>query len=175
MWNVSVTSTNSQRPPIPPRGDVEDVDYYRILGVPYTATRAEITRAYRKAMKRVHPDRQPPSAREAAEQHARLLNRAYSTLAHTESRRAYDMSIKAQAVQDQIMSQYFGGFGMPGSGDLSGERFRQPPTAADRRNQKRNDRNAMVSIVVVFAGATVAVVALLVIWAAASSLFRALF
>ncbi len=154
-------------------GDAQD--FYHLLGVPYSATRPEITRAYREAMKRIHPDRQAPAHRAAAEERAKLLNRAYSTLAHTESRRAYDTSIKAQTVQDQIMTQYFGGFDMPGSRNPTGEHLRRAPTTAERRDKQRSDRQAMVSVVIVFAGATIAVVLLLVLWGALEALVRTIF
>jgi DnaJ-class molecular chaperone len=170
-----VSSTNSRREPTSAPGAVEEIDFYQLLGVPYSASRADITRAYREAMKRTHPDRQHPADRAAAEEHAKLLNRAFKTLSQAESRRTYDTSIKARAVQDQIMSQYFGGFGMPGSGDPFGTDLRRAPTAAERRHRQRNDRNAMVSVVVVFAGATLAVVVLLLLWAAISEVFGGLF
>jgi DnaJ-class molecular chaperone len=150
-------------------------DFYRLLGVPYSATRAEITRAYREAMKRTHPDRQAPAHRAAAEERAKLLNRAYSTLAHTESRHAYDTSIRAQTVQDQIMTQYFGGFDMPGSRNPTGEHLRRAPTNAERQDKLRSDRQAMVSVIIVFAGATIAVVLLLVLWGALDALVRGIF
>jgi DnaJ-class molecular chaperone len=143
--------------------------------VPYSATRADITRAYREAMKRIHPDRRRPAEREAAEEHAKLLNRAFATLSRADSRRSYDTSIKARTVQDQIMSQYFGGFGMSGSADPFGARSRPAPTPQERREQRRNDRNAMVSVVVVFALVTVGAVTLLVLWGAVSAALNALF
>jgi DnaJ-class molecular chaperone len=154
---------------------VDTQDFYRLLGVPYTATRSEITRAYREKMKRIHPDRQAPIQRAAAEERAKLLNRAYSTLAHTESRRTYDNSIKAQAVQDQIMNQYFGGFGMPGSGDPTGAHLRRRPTADERRDKQRSDRQAMTSVFIFFAGVTIGVVLVLVFWAAVDALIRTIF
>ena len=43
--------------------DPDQEDHYSLLGVPFTATHAEITRAYRQAMKRAHPDRQLPERR----------------------------------------------------------------------------------------------------------------
>ena len=175
FWIVSVSSTNSRREPTSTPGAVDDIDFYQLLGVPYSASRADITRAYREAMKRAHPDRHHPADRAAAEEHAKLLNRAFTTLSHTDSRRAYDTSIKARAVQDQIMGQYFGGFGMPGSGDPFGSDLRRSPTASERRNRQRNDRNAMVSVVAVFAGVTLAVVLLLLLVSAVEAIFGRLF
>jgi DnaJ-class molecular chaperone len=177
VWIECVTSANARHQA---RQNVTDEmadtqDFYRLLGVPYSATRSEITRAYRVKMKTIHPDHQAPAHRAAAEEHAKLLNRAYSTLAHTETRRTYDNSIKAQAVQDQIMNQYFGGFGMPGSGDPTGEHLRRRPTSAERRDKQRTDRQAMTSVVIVFAGITIGVVLLLVFWAAIDALFRTIF
>lgn len=175
VWIECVTSSNSRHRT---RQDVTDdeladtQDFYRLLGVSYTATRSEITRAYREKMKGTHPDRQAPAHRAAAEERAKLLNLAYSTLAHTESRRTYDDSIKAQTVQDQIMNQYFGGFGMPGSADPTGEQLRRRPSTAERRDKQRTDRQAMASVVIVFAGVTIGVVLLLIFWAAIETLIR---
>jgi DnaJ-class molecular chaperone len=171
-----VSSAHSRRQTSSRNDRVDDsADYYQILGVPYSATKADITRAYRDAMKRAHPDRRQPADRATAEEHAKLLNRAFTTLSRAESRRAYDATIKAQTVQDQIMSHYVGGFGMPGSADPYGRRLRREPTSAERRDQQRDDRNAMVSVVIVFAAVTLAAVALLLVWAAVSALISALF
>ena len=140
-------------------------DYYALLGVPPTATAAQITRAYRAAMKSVHPDRQRPEDRPAAEARARLLNQAYATLAKPLSRQAYDQTIRARVVQDEIMSRYVGGFNLPhaNGGDPYARRLRREPTAAEKRDQARSDRNAMVSILLVFGGVTLGVIGLLVL------------
>jgi curved DNA-binding protein CbpA len=152
-------------------------NYYRALGVPYNASRAEITRAYRAAMKRFHPDRQAPAQRAAAEERCKLLNRAYATLSKPAQRQAYDQTIRAQVVQDQIMGRYVGGFAVPGGEqvDPAARHLRRDPTAAERREQARSDRSAMISIVVLFGGVTLAVVALLLLWAAIGALFGVLF
>lgn len=157
-------------------GSVEDVDYYKLLGVPYTATFQEITRAYRDAMKRVHPDRQRPEGRAAAEERAKQLNRAFTTLSKVETRRAYDAEIKASAVQDQIMNRYVAGFGTPGAAsDPYGESFRRARTAAERADQRRADRSATASMLIVFAAITLFVIALLVLWMLIGALVGFLF
>ena len=134
--------------------------YYQILGVPYTASAKEITRAYREAMKRVHPDRTRPERRAAAEEHAKLLNLAYATLSKPESRRAYDEKIKVRAVQDQIMSRYFGGVAGPGmevGGDF-GQALRRELTRAERLERSEAGRSATASIVLAFVGLAAAIV-----------------
>lgn len=163
-------------PPAPP-ADPDAETYYQVLGVPYTATRAEITRAYRAAMKRIHPDRQRTERRAAAEEAAKQLNRAYATLSKPLQRQAYDRTIRAQLVQDQLMNRYVGGFYVPeanGTDPLAGQMRRQW-TAAERRERTRADRSALVSIVVVFGGITLAVVVLLLLWAATRALLGVAF
>jgi DnaJ-class molecular chaperone len=160
------------------RRDPDADNFYQLLGVPYTAGAAEITRAYRAAMKRVHPDRQQGAARRAAaEEQAKALNRAYATLSKPPKRQAYDRTIRAQVLQDQLMNRYVGGFGpSPATAQATnGRHLRRPPTAAERRARARADRNALLSLVVVFGGVTLAVVALILLWSLAGSLLGAVF
>ncbi len=157
-------------------------DHYQVLGVPYAASGAEIARAYRAAMKRIHPDRQPaggdPRGRAAAEEAARRLNLAYATLSKPLARQAYDRTIRGAIVQDQIMSRYVGGFHVPqangtGGADPLAPPPRRAPTASERRERRRADRDALVSLVAVFAGMALLLVLLLLIWAAVAALAEA--
>lgn len=137
-------------------------DYYKLLGVPYTATFQEITRAYREAMKRAHPDRQRPERRAAAEELAKQLNRAYTTLSKTDSRRAYDATIKTSAIQEQIMGRYVSG--NPTSANIHdpfAESLRRKQTKSEREDKRRADRSATVSIFLVFAAIAVVMIGLL--------------
>ncbi len=151
-------------------------NYYQLLGVPFAATPDQITRAYRTAMKRAHPDRQPDAARRlAAEEQAKLLNAAYATLSRPARRQAYDRSIRAQAVQDQIMGRYVSGMGgASGTADPFTVRRREP-TAAERRERRRSDRNALVSLVVVFGGITAFFVVALLLYSLVRFLIDAAF
>lgn len=150
-------------------------DHYQLLGVPYTAGAAEITRAYRSAMKRVHPDRQQPGRRRAAEEQAKRLNRAYAVLSKPIERQSYDRTIRASAVQDEIMSRYVGGFYVPQHESAGAPHLRRAATAAERREQAIADRSALVSIVVVFGGLVVGLLTLLLLWAALQAIAGALF
>ncbi len=156
-----------------------DDDLYRLLGVMPAASAAEITRAYRAAMKRTHPDRQPAGRRVAAEEHAKRLNLAYATLSKPLARQGYDRTLRARVVQDELMGRYVGGFYVPqadGSGaDPVGRPPRRPPTAAERRERELADRNALTSIVLVFGGLTLAVVALLLLWSVLGAVVGAVF
>jgi len=153
----------------------ETIDYYRLLGVPYTASDREITRAYRDAMKAAHPDVVPPVKREAAEERSKLLNLAWRTLTTPTDRLKYDQSIKVEAVQREIMSQYFGGMGIPGNGndDRFGEALRRAMSADEKREKVATDRSAVITILLAFGAITVLVVCLIVVWAAVSDLVHA--
>jgi hypothetical protein len=64
--------------------------YYELLGVPPSASQNEVRGAYRRAVRRFHPDvnRAPDAARLTM-----MLNEAWATLADPASRIAYDRSI----------------------------------------------------------------------------------
>jgi molecular chaperone DnaJ len=65
-------------------------DYYEVLGVSRTATPEEITRAYRKLARQLHPDVNPGPE---AEERFKEVGRAYDVLSNPEKRQAYDLGV----------------------------------------------------------------------------------
>jgi curved DNA-binding protein len=63
-------------------------DYYQTLGVPRTASQAEIKKAFRKLAREHHPDAKPGDA--AAEQRFKEINEANEVLSDPEKRKKYD-------------------------------------------------------------------------------------
>jgi len=63
-------------------------DYYQILGVPRTATVADIKKAYRKLARKYHPDFNPNNKQ--AEEKFKQTQEAYEVLSDTDKRRKYD-------------------------------------------------------------------------------------
>lgn len=63
-------------------------DYYSSLGVPKTASEAEIKKAYKKLAMQYHPDRNKGDKK--AEGKFKEINEAYQVLGDTEKKKNYD-------------------------------------------------------------------------------------
>ncbi|MFN2492575.1 MAG: J domain-containing protein [Pyrinomonadaceae bacterium] len=70
-------------------------DYYKILGVRRTASKAEVKSAYRKLARLRHPDVNGGS--EIAAREFALLSKAYQVLSHPQERVYYDQQLAAQS------------------------------------------------------------------------------
>ncbi len=81
-------------------------DYYSILGVSETATAKEITSAYRKLARSLHPDANPGDT--AAEERFKEVSAAYDVIGDADKRKEYD------EVRRMGPMGGFGGFGGPG-------------------------------------------------------------
>ncbi|QDH13679.1 J domain-containing protein [Formicincola oecophyllae] len=88
-------------------------DPYAVLGVPKTATDAEIKSAYRKLAKKYHPDANPGDA--TAEAEFKKVNNAYGLLGDKEKRARFDRG-EIDADGNERAPQFSGGFGGGGFG-----------------------------------------------------------
>ena len=101
----------------------EKRDYYEVLGVPKTASEAELKKAYRDLAKKYHPDTHPDD--KEAESKFKEASEAYAVLSDAEKRKQYDQFGHA-AFENGGAGGGFGGFdfsGFGGFGDIFGDLF----------------------------------------------------
>ena len=108
-------------------------DYYKLLGVKRTASKAEIKKAFKKLSLKYHPDKNKDNPKRAKEMFIKIAN-AYEVLSNDEKRKIYDQygeeGVKANEQGggggahfnfdnmgfEEIFSQFFGGGGFGGRG-----------------------------------------------------------
>jgi DnaJ-class molecular chaperone len=80
-------------------------DLYSVLGVQKTASAGEITKAYRKLAKKLHPDLNPGDT--VAEDKFKQISHAYSILKDPEQRGKYDRGEIDASGQERPQQQYY--------------------------------------------------------------------
>jgi molecular chaperone DnaJ len=105
-----------------------DTDYYQVLGVAADASQKEITKAYRKLARELHPDKNPGDR--AAEERFKEVSAAYDVLGDEAKRGEYDEVRRLGPMADGFRGGGPGGFSfnvgdMQGGdlGDLLGQMF----------------------------------------------------
>jgi curved DNA-binding protein CbpA len=85
-----------------PTLDMSGDTYYAVLGIPETATQDQIKRAYRRLIKRVHPDKFPNASsywKRAVEQESKKVIEAYYVLSDSTQRLSYDRQLASYRQQ----------------------------------------------------------------------------
>src|SRR5215471_9021079 len=93
-------------------------DLYSVLGVPKTASAGDITKAYRKLAKKLHPDLNPGD--KAADEKFKKITAAYDILGDAEKRGRYDRGEIDASGQERPQQHYYREY----AGGQDGARYR---------------------------------------------------
>ena len=105
-------------------------DYYAVLGIPRTASQAEIKKAFRKLARQHHPDAKPGDT--ASEQRFKEVNEANEVLSDPERRKQYDeLGANWEAISRARASGGGSPFGFGGAGPAGGNVRYEFRTAGD--------------------------------------------
>jgi len=129
-------------------------DYYKVLGVPETATAKEITKAYRQLARQFHPDTHPDDR--TAEDRFKDVSAAYDVLGDDAKRKEYD-EVRRLGPMGGGFPRSGGGpgdmsfnVGADGLGDLLGQMFgrgrRGSGPSAGSRPQRGADYEASLTL-----------------------------
>ncbi len=102
---------------------MEKRDFYEVLGVPRSASAAELKSAYRKLAKKYHPDLNPDD--KVAEKNFKEASEAYECLKDDQSRAAYDRFGHAAFQNGTGGGRGGGGAGFEGFGASMGDIFEE--------------------------------------------------
>jgi len=91
-FSLKITSLQAQT--------MEYIDYYKVLGIPKTASEGDIKEAYRKLVRKYHPDLNPND--KDAERKFKEVNEANEVLSDPEKRKKYDKYGKDWQHADEI-------------------------------------------------------------------------
>src|SRR6476659_6638101 len=111
---------------------MEYQDYYETLGVPRTASPADIKKAFRKLAREHHPDKKPGD--KTAEARFKAINEANAVLSDADKRKKYDRlgkdweaysraGVDPDAAGPFAAGGPFGGFGRGGAGASGNVRY----------------------------------------------------
>jgi DnaJ-class molecular chaperone len=105
----SITATAQPQSDMQQQQQQEHKSHYASLEVAPTATPSDIKKAYRRLALKHHPDRNPPSEKDAATARFRLVNEAYEVLIDHVRREQYDAELASGRKQPSAAAYRHGG------------------------------------------------------------------